>query len=76
MVRLEGQINQYVSGDKEKQLNSIKNECKKEEKELRRLQKKLNYDEHSKTSELTQRLKEVDEETRDVTKEIKLLKRL
>lgn len=52
MLKLEEQINAYVSGDKDRQLKWMQNECKKEERELRRLQKKLEFDEVGKTQDL------------------------
>lgn len=76
MLKLEEQINAYVGGDKERQLKWMQNECKKEERELKRLQKKLEFDEVGKTQDLIQKIKDADDETKDLMKEIKLLKRL
>ena len=51
-------------------------EAKKAELEIKKLERKLYFDEHGATKQITTRIKEVDEDLTDVRKEIKLLRRL
>lgn len=76
MNKLEGEIDVYVSGEKEKQMKALRLEQKKEEKLLLKLQKRLNFDEREAMQDILEKVKAADNDIKETQKEIKLLRRL